>query len=164
MIRIALPADVDRIAALHVRARATYYRDRVPEAAYAGAAERERTREGWTRAVARGGVLCAEEDGVLLGIAAHRTDPAGVTTLTQLHVDPRHWRRGTGAALHAACVERWRAAGVRRVRLEVYAPNARARSFYEALGWVPAPGPQPGATHRELLLDLPAPAPATAAS
>ncbi|MCJ1680299.1 GNAT family N-acetyltransferase [Streptomyces sp. APSN-46.1] len=138
MIRTALAADLDAIAALHTRARATYYRGRVPEEAYAGDAELARTREGWSRAVARaaddGGVLCAEQDGALTGVAAFRT-AAGETTLTQLHVDPDHWRRGTGAALHAACLDAWRRAGVRRVRLEVYAHNLRAQAFYAAQGW-----------------------------
>ncbi|MFF4103662.1 GNAT family N-acetyltransferase [Streptomyces sp. NPDC001903] len=138
MIRTAHPADLDAIAALHTRARATYYRGRVPQEAYAGEAELARTRAGWSLAVARaadeGGVLCAEQDGELTGVAAFRTTD-GETTLTQLHVDPAHWRRGTGAALHAACVDAWRRAGVGRVRLEVYAHNLRAQAFYARQGW-----------------------------
>ncbi|MCC0098850.1 MULTISPECIES: GNAT family N-acetyltransferase [Streptomyces] len=138
MIRTAHPADLDAIAALHARARATYYRGRIPEDAYAGEAELARTREGWSLAVARaadeGGVLCAEQDGELRGVAAFRTTD-GETTLTQLHVDPVHWRRGTGAALHAACVDAWRRAGVGRVRLEVYEHNLRAQAFYARQGW-----------------------------
>ncbi|TDU78881.1 ribosomal protein S18 acetylase RimI-like enzyme [Streptomyces sp. KS 21] len=138
VIRTAQPADLDAIAALHSRARATYYRGRVAEQAYAGAAELARTREGWSRAVARaaadGGVLCAEQDGELTGVAAFRTTD-GETTLTQLHVDPAHWRRGTGAALHAACLDAWRRAGVERARLEVYEHNLRAQAFYARHGW-----------------------------
>ncbi|MFD9334780.1 GNAT family N-acetyltransferase [Streptomyces sp. NPDC060028] len=157
MIRIARPADLDAIAALHTRARATYYQGRIPEEEYGGVGELARTREGWSAAIARagadGGVLCAEQDGALTGIAAFRTT-AGETTLTQLHVDPVHWRRGTGAALHAACVEAWRRAGVDRVRLEVYEHNLRAQAFYAAHGWLPAPsGPRPG-SHRILWLGL----------
>ncbi|MFI5980955.1 GNAT family N-acetyltransferase [Streptomyces sp. NPDC051555] len=169
MIRTALPADLDAIAALHSRARATYYRDRIPENAYAGEDELARSREGWSHAVARsdgsgggdgkgasgtsggagetGGVLCAEQDGELTGVAAFRT-VAGETTLTQLHVDPAHWRRGTGTALHAACLERWRRAGVPRVRLEVYEHNLRAQAFYAAHGWRPDPlAPRAGSHH-----------------
>ncbi|WP_060180254.1 GNAT family N-acetyltransferase [Streptomyces sp. IMTB 1903] len=157
MIRTAHPADLDAIAALHTRARATYYQGRIPEEAYAGEAELARTREGWALAVAReaaeGGVLCAEEDGELTGVAAHRTRD-GVTTLTQLHVDPVHWRRGTGAALHAACLEVWRRAGVRRVRLEVYEHNLRAQAFYAAQGWLADPAAAPSGSHRTLWLDV----------
>ncbi|KOU86248.1 GCN5-related N-acetyltransferase [Streptomyces sp. XY593] len=162
VIRTAHPADLDAIAALHTRARATYYRRHIPEQAYAGEArageaETARTREGWTLAVARdaaeGRVLCAEEDGRLTGVAAFRTRD-GETTLTQLHVDPVHWRRGTGAALHAACLEAWRRAGVRRVRLEVYEHNLRAQAFYAAQGWLPDPSATPSGSHRTLWLEV----------
>ncbi|WP_330329766.1 GNAT family N-acetyltransferase [Streptomyces sp. NBC_00536] len=158
MIRTALPADLDAIAALHTRARATYYRGRIPEDAYAGEGELARTREGWSRAVARGdgtagGVLCAEQDGELTGVAAFRTE-AGETTLTQLHVDPAHWRRGTGAALHAACLDRWRRAGVPRVRLEVYEHNLRAQAFYAAHGWRSDPDAPHAGSHHTLWLTV----------
>ncbi|WP_405708044.1 GNAT family N-acetyltransferase [Streptomyces xanthophaeus] len=159
MIRAAHPADLDAIAALHTRARATYYQGHIPEQAYAGDAELRRTREGWSRAVARaatdGGVLCAERDGELTGVAAFRTED-GETTLTQLHVDPVHWRRGTGAALHAACVEAWLLAGIHRVRLEVYEKNLRAQAFYAAHGWLPDPTAPASGSHRTLWLTLPA--------
>ncbi|MEU5150236.1 GNAT family N-acetyltransferase [Streptomyces yangpuensis] len=157
MIRNARPADLDAIAALHTRARATYYQGHIPEEAYAGEAELARTRESWTLAVARdateGGVLCAEEYGELTGVAAYRTQD-GETTLTQLHVDPVHWRRGTGGALHAACVEVWRRAGIRRVRLEVYEHNLRAQAFYTAQGWLPDPAGTPSGSHRTLWLEI----------
>ncbi|WP_330295752.1 GNAT family N-acetyltransferase [Streptomyces sp. NBC_00503] len=155
MIRTAHPADLDAIAALHTRARATYYRGRIPEESYGGAAELARTREGWSRAVTRtgteGGVLCAERDGELTGVAAFRTD-GDETTLTQLHVDPVHWRRGTGAALHEACLEAWRRAGIRRVRLEVYEHNLRAQAFYARQGWLPDPAGAQAGSHRILWL------------
>ncbi|MFJ9765896.1 GNAT family N-acetyltransferase [Streptomyces erythrochromogenes] len=157
MIRNARPADLDAIAALHTRARATYYQGHIPEEAYAGEAELARTREGWTAAVAReaaeGGVLCAEEGGELTGVAAFRIQEGG-TTLTQLHVDPVRWRRGTGAALHGACLEVWRRAGIRRVRLEVYEHNLRAQAFYAAQGWAPDPSAPPSGSHLTLRLDV----------
>ncbi|MFK0256909.1 GNAT family N-acetyltransferase [Streptomyces sp. NPDC090445] len=157
MIRAAHAADVDAIAALHTRARATYYRGRLPEEAYAGAAELAASREGWSRAVARseaeGRVLCAEEDGRLAGVAAFRTG-AGETTLTQLHVDPALWRRGIGAALHTACLDAWRAAGVDRVRLEVYEHNLRAQAFYARHGWRQDPAVPRSGTHLTLVLEV----------
>ncbi|WP_411106169.1 GNAT family N-acetyltransferase [Streptomyces sp. cmx-4-9] len=160
MIRTAQPADLDAIATLHARARATYYRGHLPEQDYAGEGEVGRTREGWSRAVARsaadGGVLCAEQDGQLAGVAAFRTE-RGETTLTQLHVDPAHWRRGIGAALHAACLDAWRRAGIRRVRLEVYEKNLRAQAFYAAHGWRPDPATPGSGSHRTLWLTVPEP-------
>ncbi|MEU3316397.1 GNAT family N-acetyltransferase [Streptomyces sp. NPDC048387] len=157
MIRTALLEDLDAIAALHTRARATYYRGRIPEQAYAGEAELARSREGWSRAVRRpeaeGRVFCAERDGQITGVAAFLTAD-GTTTLTQLHVDPDHWRRGTGAALHAACLAAWRRAGVERVRLEVYGHNLRAQAFYASHGWRPDPAAVPSGSHRTLWLEV----------
>ncbi|OEJ31440.1 GNAT family N-acetyltransferase [Streptomyces subrutilus] len=157
MIRTARPADLDAITALHTRARATYYRGRVPEETYTGEPHRAQAREAWSRAVARpaaeGGVLCAERDGEVTGVAAFRT-AHGETTLTQLHVDPVHWRRGTGAALHAACLDAWRRAGIERVRLEVYTHNLRAQAFYATRGWLPDPGPAPARSGSHLTLWL----------
>ncbi|MCY0933737.1 GNAT family N-acetyltransferase [Streptomyces sp. H34-S4] len=157
MIRSAYPADLDAIAALHTRARATYYQGRISEEAYGGEAELARTREGWSRAVARteaaGAVLCAERDGELTGVAAFRTAD-GETTLTQLHVDPVHWRRGTGAALHAACLDAWRRAGIQKVRLEVYEHNLRAQAFYATHGWLPDPAATHSGSHRTLWLTV----------
>ncbi|MFJ2111877.1 GNAT family N-acetyltransferase, partial [Streptomyces sp. NPDC087850] len=129
VIRTAVPADLDAIAALHAEARATYYRGHLPEDAFNGPAERARTREGWSRALRTEGdpyaaVLCAEEPGALTGVAAYRRIE-GVTTLTQLHVAPARWRHGTGTALLDACVTAWRRAGVEVARLEVFAPNSR---------------------------------------
>ncbi|MFE9254451.1 GNAT family N-acetyltransferase [Streptomyces sp. NPDC006879] len=136
VIKDALPADVETVAELHTRARATYYRGWIAEEEYLGARERARTRQGWQAAVGRGdgSVLCAQRDGEIVGVAAFR-EVDGQMTLTQLHVDPRAWRQGVGAALHAVCLDRWRAAGVDRVRLDVYEHNLRAQSFYQALGW-----------------------------
>jgi RimJ/RimL family protein N-acetyltransferase len=157
MIRTAQPADLDAIAALHTRARATYYRGRVPEDHYGGELALARSREGWSLAVARpdhdGRVLCAEQDGEVTGVAAFRT-AEGVTTLTQLHVDPAHWRRGTGAALHAACLDAWRRAGIERVRLEVFEHNHRARAFYAAHGWRPDPAHPRSGSHLTLWLTV----------
>ncbi|MGW0556290.1 hypothetical protein ACWDZ6_19130 [Streptomyces sp. NPDC002926] len=43
MIRTAVPADLDAIAALHAEARASYYRGHLPDDAFDGSAEHART-------------------------------------------------------------------------------------------------------------------------
>ncbi|MFI6108633.1 GNAT family N-acetyltransferase [Streptomyces sp. NPDC051310] len=153
MIRHATADDLDAIAALHREARATYYRGHLPPDAYEGPAELARTRAAWTAAIGRGGVLCAERDGEVAGVAAFR--PAdGVMTLTQLHVAPAHWRHGIGTELLAACVAAWREEGVTTARLEVFEHNTRARSFYARHGWVPDPGRPRNGNHLVLALRL----------
>ncbi|MEW1724185.1 GNAT family N-acetyltransferase [Streptomyces sp. NPDC093109] len=166
--RLATPADLDAIAALHAEARATYYRGHLPEDDFDGPAERARTREGWAGALTRqeqareqgqgqsqGGaaVLCAEYGGALAGVAAYGPIDT-VMTLTQLHVAPAHWRHGIGTALHTACVAAWREAGVGIARLEVFEPNLRARSFYARHGWYPDPDTPRHDTHLVLRLKV----------
>lgn len=155
-IQYATPADLDAVAALHAEARATYYRGHLPDAAFEGPEELARTRAGWTAAVDAGRVLAAREDapaGELLGIAAYG-ERDGVMTLTQLHVAPARWRGGVGTALHTACVNAWRAAGVRTARLEVFDRNARAQAFYAARGWLPDPDTPRVGDHLVLRLTL----------
>ncbi|MFH9422504.1 GNAT family N-acetyltransferase [Streptomyces sp. NPDC017529] len=160
-VRAATPADLDAIADLHSRARATYYRGRLPDAQPDSPAERDRRRDGWTRALARpdATVLCAERDGTVVGAASYRREdgaPAGTVTLHQLHVDPGCWRGGVGTALHRACVAGWRSAGIATARLEVYWHNSRARAFYTRHGWRPDESrrPVPDDTHLGLVLPL----------
>ncbi|CAM5486048.1 GNAT family N-acetyltransferase [Streptomyces narbonensis] len=163
-IRPATAADLDAVTALHAEARATYYRGHLPESAYAGPEELARTRAGWAGAIDRGAVLCAQPDGDgdndndgertgIAGIAAFG-ERDGVMFLSQLHVAPARWRRGVGAALHAACVEAWRAAGATTVTLEVYERNERAQAFYAAHGWTPHPETPRSGNHLVLRLTL----------
>ncbi|MFG2866213.1 GNAT family N-acetyltransferase [Streptomyces sp. NPDC048338] len=157
MIRTANADDLDAIAALHLAARATYYRGHIPDVEFEGPEELSRTRAAWTRAVEGGAVLCAERDGELAGIAASRVVD-GIMTLTQLHVRPDRWRLGVGGELHAACLDAWRAAGVRTARLEVFEKNERARAFYAAHGWVPDPDHPRDGSHLVLRLTVTSPA------
>ncbi|MFH8349379.1 GNAT family N-acetyltransferase [Streptomyces sp. NPDC018045] len=161
LVRDATAADLDAVADLHTRARATYYRGRVPDAQLDDPAERERWREGWGRALARADatVLCAERDGAVVGVASYRREdgaPADTVKLFQLHVDPERWRDGIGTALHRACVAGWRAAGASTAHLEVYWHNRRARAFYTRHGWQPDASrrPAPDASHLDLVLPL----------
>lgn len=155
VIRTALPAEAEKIAALHHRARATYYPDGLPDdgidwtAAWRGAVERP-----------DGHVLCVVEDGAIIGIASFRTPdgaPADTVKLFQFHVDPEHWRSGIGTALHAACVEEWQADGRRTAVLDVHADNRRAQAFYARQGWVPDPENPPAEGDHHLFLRLSVP-------
>ncbi|MFJ9561953.1 GNAT family N-acetyltransferase [Streptomyces fuscichromogenes] len=147
VIRTALSAEAETIAALHLRARSTYYPGGLPDdgvdwtAAWRGAVERP-----------DGQVLCVVEAGAVIGVASFRTpDGAAADTvkLFQFHVDPGHWRARVGTALHTACLEQWRADGRRTAVLDVHVENLRARAFYLRQGWVPDPEnpPADGADH-----------------
>ncbi|MFC7842968.1 GNAT family N-acetyltransferase [Streptomyces sp. NPDC057382] len=152
VIRTALPAELADVVALHARARATYYPDGIPQ-------DGTDWHAAWRSAVTRpdGRVLCVVEAGRMTGLASFRTAegaPADEVTLFQFHVDPGHWRRGTGTALHAACLEEWRADARRTAVLDVHVENLRAQAFYRRQGWVPEPA-GPGEHHLRMRLALP---------
>ncbi|MER7929100.1 GNAT family N-acetyltransferase [Streptomyces sp. NPDC096057] len=137
-IRTALPAEAESVAALHARARATYYPEGVPEdgqdwlAAWRGVIERPDAP-----------VLCVVESGRIVAVASFRTPEGGAADtvkLFQFHVEPERWRSGLGTALHAACVEQWRADGRRSAVLDVHVDNERAQRFYAGRGWSAEPG------------------------
>ncbi|GAA2506682.1 GNAT family N-acetyltransferase [Streptomyces longisporus] len=155
VIRTALPAEAAAVAALHVRARATYYPDGLPDDGFDWQAV-------WRQAIERpdGQVLCAVRDARLVGIASFRTPegaPADTVKLFQFHVDPDHWRSGIGTALHTACADQWRADGRRTAVLDVHVDNQRAQAFYARRGWVPDPEHPPAEGDHHLFLCLPVP-------
>ncbi|WP_367048903.1 GNAT family N-acetyltransferase [Streptomyces sp. Je 1-332] len=152
VIRSALTADAPALAALHTRARATYYPEGLPDGAVDAAAM-------WRAGIERRGghVLCAVREGRIVGLASFRTpegEAADTVTLFQFHVDPDHWRAGVGAALHAACVEEWRADGIREASLDVHRENRRAQAFYVRHGWCPEEAGEGASTHLRMRLTV----------
>lgn len=150
VIRTALPAEVEVITDLHVRARATYYPDGLPQGDIDW-------RQAWLGSIRRpdGQVLVAALDGAVVGVASFRTPedaPAETVKLFQFHVDPGHWRHGVGTALHAACAEQWRADGKCTAVLDVHRDNLRAQAFYAARGWFPDPQNPPADDDHHLYL------------
>lgn len=126
------PREDDRepLVDVYVKARRSYYEGHLPEAELAD----------WEREVRAGGYdftrpgrvwLCADVDGEFAGFALVTADGE----LSQLQVDPAHWGRGVGHALHEAALAGLRGLGVTTAHLRVFAPNDRARRFYTARGW-----------------------------
>ncbi|QKW05808.1 GNAT family N-acetyltransferase [Streptomyces sp. NA04227] len=164
MIRNALPTDAEAVAALHHRARSTYYPDGLPDD---GIDWPGRWREVIARpdtvvlcAVPEAGQAPAQDGPEVAGIASFRTaEGAGEETvkLYQFHVEPARWRAGIGTALHAACVAGWQRQGRRFAVLDVHVDNARARAFYAHHGWTPDPAfpPAEGDHHLALRLEVP---------
>ncbi|WP_369245690.1 N-acetyltransferase family protein [Streptomyces sp. R41] len=150
VIRTALPAEAAAIAALHARARATYYPEGIPQDGTDWLA-------AWRSVIERpdAHVLCVVDEGRITGIASFRTPegaPAETVKLFQFHVDPDRWRGGIGTALHAACVEEWQADGKRTAVLDVHVDNRRAQAFYARQGWVPDPENPPAEGDHHLYL------------
>jgi GNAT superfamily N-acetyltransferase len=64
-------------------------------------------------------------------------DAAVTGEVRELYVDPSSQRRGGGALLLGAAIERLDAAGLSDHRLWVMAANAAGQAFYVAQGWAP---------------------------
>jgi GNAT superfamily N-acetyltransferase len=143
-IRRAGAADVDTLVAIHQAARRTYYGDlQRPD-------DTAELREAYT-------VSVGAPDRVVLCVDGPDGRPVGFLSLgpparlVGLYVDPAHWDRGTGAALHDAGVEVWRAAGVTEGHLEVWDGNERAKAFYLRRGWQPFGAPREGPLGRDFV-------------
>jgi RimJ/RimL family protein N-acetyltransferase len=57
--------------------------------------------------------------------------------LEALFVVPERWGSGVATALHDAALVQIRASGWHAAELDVMVDNARARRFYQRLGWSP---------------------------
>ena len=85
--------------------------------------------------------LVVEVDGVVVGsvgFGAARDedmDPAQVAEIYAIYVHPVRWRKGAGSALMEAALDRIRQDGYSQVVLWTMRDNARARSFYERMGF-----------------------------
>ncbi|HZM00922.1 MAG TPA: GNAT family N-acetyltransferase, partial [Planctomycetota bacterium] len=85
-------------------------------------------------------VLVLELGGEIAGFArfgASRDPGASKETgeIMAINLHPKWWRQGHGRELLAASVARLAEAGYSEATLWVLAGNARARRFYESLGW-----------------------------
>ena len=89
-------------------------------------------RELWREVVARLNhqAYVAVTDGKAVGVAAIEGD-----WLNGFYVRPEQWGSDVAPALHDAVVDAIRTAGCARAHLWVLEANARARRFYERLGW-----------------------------
>ncbi|MEV4508408.1 GNAT family N-acetyltransferase [Dactylosporangium sp. NPDC049525] len=151
-LRRARAADVDALVAIHQVARRTYYGD-LPFFY-----DTELLREAYTVSVDAPDrtVLCIDgAEGHPVGFLAlgPPIPPAPATTarLVGLYVDPAHWQRGVGGALHDAGVDVWQAAGVAEGHLEVWDGNERAKAFYLRRGWQPFGEPREGPLGRDFV-------------
>ena len=93
-------------------------------------------------------VLAADGDGAVVGYAAAqdhgdhlRAGKEGrVARLHDMYVDPAHRRTGAGRALHEAVVQ-WASTRVRYLQWQAH--EHTAAPFYERLGYLGRPCPQP---------------------
>ncbi|MFD3836548.1 GNAT family N-acetyltransferase [Streptomyces sp. NPDC058642] len=144
-------ADCDRVAEIRVRGWQSAYRGLIPQPyldALSVTEDAERRRERFRRSDGSVVNLVAEQDGELLGWAAHGPYREGeVRTadaeLYAIYVDAGRYGAGIGHALLQESVRRCAAAGHDRMYLWVLKGNTRARAFYERAGFWPDGAEEP---------------------
>ncbi len=140
-VREAEALDAHEIAHVHQLSRSWYYGIRVD-------AEGETRAAMWSKLLAqptRATYVAEDEDQIVGFISFTRTDDQpDQLELTSLYVLPGHFGSGIGRTLYAQ-FDSARRPG-EPGRLEVWAGNTRAKSFYRRCGWnetdLTRPGPQ----------------------
>lgn len=136
--RLAVPGDVDALAAMHVQAWREAYRGLMPDAVLAGL-DVGRRAATWRETLARGTpvmlALWADEIVGFMG-CGRRRNPALPSDgeVYGLYVLARAQRQGIGHALMRFAAERLEGQGFASASLWVFEGNGPARGFYEALG------------------------------
>ena len=140
LIGHALPSEAARLAQLQLGAALAGFRNIFPPEAPpptvdALTAEWGRWLEPRSSDTFRVFVARADEDpaGVVLAMPDPQAPDAG--HLARLYVDPERWGLGIGGQLYAAAMGHLRAQRFDQATLWVLEGNARARSWYERLGW-----------------------------
>jgi GNAT superfamily N-acetyltransferase len=145
-VREAAPEDTEAIVSVTVAGWRTGYRDIVaPERLADLPIERWRHEVGvgLRRPIDDAFTYVAEIDGEFAGycyVAAPSREPdlgPEVAELVAMYVEPEHWRRGVGAELMDAAMERLSGLPYTEVVLWTFKENGRAIAFYERQGWRP---------------------------
>ena len=147
VLRPLTDADIDAVAAMHVRTWQAGYAGIMPAEVLdtldpAAFAETRRARNAPPGAR----TLVAEDAGTIVGFVSfgpHRRQNGdnqyvdGIGEIYAIYVAPERWGTGAGRALMTAAREALAAAGRSELRLWVLAENHRARRFYERAGMAP---------------------------
>jgi ribosomal protein S18 acetylase RimI-like enzyme len=142
VIRDAQLRDAHEIAEVHVRTWQAAYAGIVPDEDLAQLSVGQRE-QFWTQ------VLSKDERGTLVLMEGHLVvgwssfgpardedcDPALFAELYGIYLLPEYWAMGCGKQLYGATETRIRRTLIENLVLWVFEKNARARSFYEAVGY-----------------------------
>jgi GNAT superfamily N-acetyltransferase len=146
VLRPLTDADIDALAAMHVRTWRAGYAGIMPAEVLdaldpVAFAETRRARNAPPGAQ----TLVAEDDGTIVGFVSFGPHPrqhggdeyvGGIGEIYAIYVAPERWGTGAGRALMAAARDALAATGHTEMRLWVLADNRRARRFYERAGMV----------------------------
>jgi GNAT superfamily N-acetyltransferase len=148
-VRRATVADARAIAEVTVRGWQAAYRGILGDEYLDGLSVAARE-IGWRAMIeadedGRTPAWVSESDGRTVGFISSgppRDDdvPLPAAEIYAIYILPEAWGSGTGRSLMEAAVLHWQTLGTTTLALWVFEANARARSFYEAVGWRPDGG------------------------
>lgn len=137
--------DALAVATVHVNAWKAAYRGGLMPDAYLDALTVDDRVESWTTTLSRpvpaGAMrLVSEVNGSVCGFVVAGREGGSTTSneageVYALNVDPASWGSGHGLALLTEAERRLLGSGFPSAVLWVHPDNARARGFYERLGW-----------------------------
>lgn len=146
-IRIATPADIPAIAALHVAGWQAAYGGIVDQGYLDGFTVEKRivAWTDWMKSEESGEVFLAETDGKVVGfvdIGRTKTPPPGSSPIRPSHsgeiyalyLHPDYWRKGIGTLLMKHAARELKDRKHSTICLWVLDANARGKSFYEQMG------------------------------
>ena len=148
-IRYADVGDAEAIAAVHTASLQASYRPLLPRRLAHLVLDPPRAAPripGWRRCLKRPRIsttVVACDDLAVVGFSTLRSAPSARAgrangELWALFVQPSHWRRGIGRLLCERSLADARAQGFAGVELWELESNARARRFYDSMGFRPA--------------------------
>jgi GNAT superfamily N-acetyltransferase len=147
LVRPAVPADAEEVAAVHVASWQGAYRGVFPDEVLDGPALAENRQRLWQRLLGEPGprdvnLVAANPEGRIVGLlhgCPARDEDSGPDTgeVIAIYALPSEWGTGVGRSLMGAAAEALREAGFAAATLWVLASNERARRFYELAGWAP---------------------------
>jgi ribosomal protein S18 acetylase RimI-like enzyme len=142
IVRDAELRDARGIAEVHVRSWQAAYAGIIPDEELARLSVDQRE-QFWTQILSKGqrATFVLVNRDLVVGWSAfgpardEDCDPALVAELYGIYLLPEYWSMGYGKQLYGATETRIRQSLVANLVLWVFEKNARARSFYEAVGY-----------------------------
>lgn len=142
-VRAASAEDAETIAHIQVRAWKVAYRGHMPSALLDRLDPSQRA-EHWRQLLREPqlAVWLATRESLVLGFLSalpsrDRDASPSVGEVAALYVDPCAWRQGAGRALLESTLSTSAATGFSELTLWVLKTNAKARAFYEHMGFAP---------------------------
>jgi ribosomal protein S18 acetylase RimI-like enzyme len=142
-IRSATPDDADALARVHIDSWRAAYRGLMPDT-YLDSLDYERRAGQFRKSLATQAeeTYVVEEHGQTLGFLTvgvcrdEDVDTATTGEIWGIYLAPEHFRKGIGRQLASRGMEMLKSKGYKIAVLWVFAGNAQARGFYEAMGFM----------------------------